>query len=329
MFSPWPPRKFDLIHAFNRIPIGHEPYVIGFESHLPRAFGLEDTALYRTMFASLASDRCKAIVAISECARNIFLDVARDRPGYDAVAGKLTVRYPNIEIPSMPESDLALEREPIRIIFVGNHFARKGGWVGLRMAELALKAGLPIQLDIVSTFQQGAGIWTDPTRPEYYQQFEYLKELPNVRLHSNLANAAVLELLDRSHFSLLATFGDTFGFSAIESMSRGVPVIATRQGALPEFIDDDVNGVLLDLEVNKHLEWVNTAAQDRDSEAFEAKFSAEVDRLAADALKRVAEVMGDPGKYEAMRAAARTQCIRLFSADDANTYWDALYERVA
>jgi hypothetical protein len=42
-------------------------------------------------------------------------------------------------------------RETIRLIFVGNNFARKGGIVALRLARRALAEGLPLQIHIVSS----------------------------------------------------------------------------------------------------------------------------------------------------------------------------------
>ena len=73
VFKPWPPRRFDLVHAFNRIPIGRCPFVIGFESHLPRAFGIEGGGWWDWMTGLLASERCRGIVAISEFSRRMFL----------------------------------------------------------------------------------------------------------------------------------------------------------------------------------------------------------------------------------------------------------------
>ena len=60
-------------------------------------------------------------------------------------------------------------------------------------------------------------------------------------------NSEVNALLRRSHFSILTTLGDTFGFSAIESMANWTPVIATRQGALPELdFGQNLNGLAID-----------------------------------------------------------------------------------
>lgn len=39
---------------------------------------------------------------------------------------------------------------------------------------------------------------------------------------------------------------DTFGYAALEAMSMGVPVVATRLNALPEVVQDGVTGVLID-----------------------------------------------------------------------------------
>ncbi len=44
----------------------------------------------------------------------------------------------------------------------------------------------------------------------------------------------------------LISFEEPFGFSVIESMACGTPVIATRRGSMPELVQDGVNGCLVD-----------------------------------------------------------------------------------
>jgi hypothetical protein len=99
IFNPFPLRKFDLIHAFNRIPIGLVPFVIGFESHLPRVFGREVWKIFAVLSKMLAGKRCRKFVAISQIAHRQFLQQHNGKPWFDDVASKLTVRYPNILIP--------------------------------------------------------------------------------------------------------------------------------------------------------------------------------------------------------------------------------------
>lgn len=323
IFNPLPLRRFDLIHAFNRIPLGLLPYVIGFESHLPRAFGMEGTPLWHMLTRSLASRRCRGIIAISEFARRIFLAQHGDQ--MPELRDKLHVRYPNIAIPAAGDALDPADNGPIRVVFTGNHFARKGGCVAVVLAELAHQRGLPLIVDIVSKLEVGGTIWTDPTDAAVYPPYLARLGLPNVRLHQNLPNTAVQDLMRQAHFTLLPTFGDTFGFTAIESMANHTPVIATRQGALPEVISHMQDGILLDLPVTELGEWVHLGRSDRQSTQFVQIWRDEVQRLAEAALEAIVQVTADRQIMASMRRAARFSVMR-FSADDANLYWDRFYD---
>jgi glycosyltransferase involved in cell wall biosynthesis len=325
VFNPLPLKRFDLIHAFNRIPISTLPYIIGFESHLPRGFGIETSLLFRYMTERLVSDKCRAIVAISQFARRIFLKAHDGSPYLSELSSKLHVRLPNMFIPITQDTCPSPSADRIRVLFVGNHFARKGGYVALRIAELAYQRKLPLRLDIVSQFQIGSASWTDPIDPTYFDQFRKLLALPNVHNHGTLPNSDVLNLVREAHFSLLTTFSDTFGFSAMEAMANYCPVIATRQGALPEFIHDEVNGIVLDIETNEFGEWIHLG-DDRSSVSFAKLHRDEVERLAQSAFHSILTLVANPSAYRAMRQSARSTAIRLFGADDANHYWDDLYD---
>lgn len=325
LFNPYPPRAFDLVHAFNRIPLGFTPFVIGFESHLPRGFGLEESRYYRQMTKLLASDRCRGIVAISHHARRTFEHTHRNSPYREVLQRKLSVRYPNLEVPSAPPDLTYTAGEPFVLSFVGNHFARKGGCVAVRVAEMALEKRLPLRVEIVSSLQVGREVWTDPLNPAFFDTYRTLLDLPNVRWHRALSNAAVHDLFRRSHMSLLTTFCDTFGYSAVESMIHGTPVIATRQGALPEFIADGRNGVLVDLETGADGEWVHIAHPDRASREYEAIVASGIERMAASVVEGIARCIEDPHHLAALRRNAWLDARRQFSAEAASTFWDQFY----
>jgi glycosyltransferase involved in cell wall biosynthesis len=326
LFNPFPPRRFDLIHAFNRIPVSRVPFIIGFESHLPRGFGIEQSVFFRKMTEQLISPKCRAIIAISQWARRLFLKMHEGSDYYDELYAKLHVRLPNMTIGSTDNVRCSTVQQPIRIVFVGNHFGRKGGCVTIRMAELATAHKFPMSFDIISKFEVGRPSWTDPTDERYFDHYRNLLTLPNVRYHGALPNPSVLSLVRQAHFSILTTFSDTFGFSAIESMANYTPVVATAQGALPEFVRDGDNGVLLDLATDNLGEWIHLR-DDRSSVRYAALHSEEVDRLARAALQRIMKLVDDTKAYHEMRRNAHTTAIELFSAEDATKYWDDMYER--
>jgi glycosyltransferase involved in cell wall biosynthesis len=326
VFNPWPLRRFDLVHGFNRIPLGKLPFVIGFESHLPRAFGQENTRYFRWITRILAGPRCKRIIAISEHARRIFLATHADSPMTDVLAKKLTVHYPNMEIPNIPDPMADAPPLPVKVVFVGNHFGRKGGCVAVRLAQIAIERAFPLEVHIVSNLEVGGGIWTDPLRCDFFDPYFALLKLPNVHHYGSLPNAKVRELLQTSHFTLLTTFSDTFGYSAIESMAHWTPVIGTQQSALQEFIEHAVNGVLLDLPLNNTGDWLYSATAERDTHAFEKIYRDEIERLAEETFADIVMLSHAPDKLSAMRAAARKTAVELFDANEANEYWDEVYE---
>jgi glycosyltransferase involved in cell wall biosynthesis len=326
IFNPFPLCKFDLIHAFNRIPIGVSPFIIGFESHLPRVFGREDWKVFAVLSKMLAGKRCRKIVAISQFALRQFLRQHADKPWFDSIASKVTVRYPNVVIPPGPDRFVASQDEAVRLVFVGNHFVRKGGLVALRVAQLANQQGFRLKVDIVSALQAGATSWIGPTRQGFFDEYHRLIDtLPNVTSHGSLPNAAVLDLVGQSHFLLLPTFSDSFGYSAIEAMARYTPVIATEQAALPEFVEDQVNGILLPLEKNEKGEWKHEGRTDRHLPAYESMFRDEVERLADQLFKKLQACVRTQSAYSGMRVKARSTAEALFASGDAQTFWDNLY----
>lgn len=324
VLSPLPLRKFDIVHAFNRIPLGVTPYVISFESHMPRGFGIEDSALYRFMMGQLLSKRCLGIGAISEHAKRIFIQSHKNHPEFEKLERKLFLRYPNMVIEDSADTYSDDAQYPIRVVFVGNHFARKGGCVGVRMAELALEQGIPLEVDIISTVEVGAVSWTDPQQPGYFDRYRKLLSLPNVRHLQNIPNDQVLEILRNAHFSLLTTFCDTFGYSVIESEANYVPVIGTAQGALPEFIHHQRNGILLPMETTEIGEWKHIA-DDRRTPEFAEVHAREVERMAQESLREIVTIMDDQNRYKSMRQAAYATAKSMFSSKDATRFWDEYY----
>ncbi|WP_321489439.1 glycosyltransferase family 4 protein [uncultured Hyphomonas sp.] len=320
----------DLVHVVNRIPFGARRMICSFESHIPRQFGLPgDAILTKMMLREITSNRCRRLVGMSHFAKRTALAMHEGTPAYDVIKAKMMVQHPNVELGQEGDRLKDDDGKTLILTFVGGHFVRKGGCVAVRIAEKALEQGLPIHVNIISSMQAGESVWSDPTDPAFLKKYTDLLSLPNVTHFEGLPNADAREVMGKSHFTLLPTFEDTFGFSAIESMAEYTPVIGTSVCALPEVIYPGRNGFLLHLERDELGEWVRPDKSERHTEAYTRLYDDTIETLADEALDHLRPLIGKPELLAGMRADARYTAEEMFSADVAGPRWDDLYERVS
>jgi glycosyltransferase involved in cell wall biosynthesis len=146
---------------------------------------------------------------------------------YGVNADKITVIPPGIDLaqwnfPREPHEG------PVRLLFVGGDFLRKGGATLLAAFRQALMARC--ELDIV-------------TRDKVDTQ-----GLTNVRVHSGLGpnSSALMALYRRADLFVFPTLGDSLPIVIMEAMASSLPVITTSVGAIREEVEDDVTGFLVE-----------------------------------------------------------------------------------
>ena len=323
-----------LLHAHNRIPIGHPRYILTFESHMPRDFGCQpDGLIHKVMMREIASRRCRRIIGLSHFAKKQFLHQNADAPELERLTAKLLVRHPNVIIPDREDplaEDLSAGKlDKLILTFGGGHFARKGGCVAVRFAQEARARNWPVHVNIVSSFQVGPSVWTDPVNDAFFDPYRRLLDQPSVTYHAGLPNAELTELFARSHFTLLPTFSDTFGYTAIEGMAGHTPVIATDIQAIPEFVKDEVNGLLLHLDTDEAGYWRAPGYDERHLKSYEDFFRDQVEYLVQQMLDRVEPYLGKPADLLKMRKASRFTAEQMFAPAVSAAFYDDFYERVA
>jgi len=73
------------------------------------------------------------------------------------------------------------------------------------------------------------------------------EKLNNVRTMGYLSGDDLFSVISGASFTIVPSESyETFGYSAIESLYLGRPVVASRIGGLPEIIDDRINGLLFE-----------------------------------------------------------------------------------
>lgn len=111
-----------------------------------------------------------------------------------------------------------------RLLFVGNDFVRKGGE---DLLEVFLESFSDIcELDIVTNADVN------------------LPAKPNLRIHRGIRpiSPEMLQLYRAADIFVMPTHEDVYGMVFIEAMAAGLPCIGTTVMAVPELVQDGVNG---------------------------------------------------------------------------------------
>lgn len=112
------------------------------------------------------------------------------------------------------------------------------------------------------------------------------------------AQKDVRPFLQRARVFLLPSEMESFGLAALEAMSSGVPVVASKVGGLPEVVEDGVTGFLHPV--------------------------GDVEAMAAS----VRRLLDDDALHARMSAAARARALRHFQITPIVERWEAAYARL-
>jgi len=260
----------DLLHFFNLISFGKKPWISTFETVLPYYYGIfkcfvgvhpdfnrmENTRAYAA-FDALASENCKAIIAISGNARDQQLNLVKNIvPKYfDAIYSKTSVLHPP-QLQIIEGMQVKNYNQDIVFVFLGNLFYNKGGLETLKAFSKLYEQNKNFKLIIISSFQSQDRYIKDEEETQ-----EILKNSPFINFMGSIPNAQVLKILKKAHVGLLPTFEETYGYSVLEFQAAGCPVITTNIGALTELNNNEI-GWVIDLPINKfkrctNIEFIN------------------------------------------------------------------------
>lgn len=239
--------RCDLVHQFNGLCFGGKPWVVTFETALPRwGWSAVPDWLVAQGVRLLASTGCGRIIALSECAAKIQRGFLRDKfPTYaTAVEAKLEVLHP-------PQKTLvsAWGQKPdgageLSFLMVGRDFFPKGGMEVLRVFNRLLKERINIRLVIVGRIESGQFV-SQTTATDLAEAQAILKQHSSrITHHPSLPYAEVLKLMQRTHVGLLPTWAETYGYSVLEAQAAGCPVITTDIRALPEINNEQVGWLI-------------------------------------------------------------------------------------
>jgi glycosyltransferase involved in cell wall biosynthesis len=204
--------EFDVIHnSFDFLPLSYASLVSTPMLTTIHGFSSEQIVPVYQKY----NHRC-AYVAISDSDRHRSLDYVR------------TIHH------GIDMDEFAAHNEPRHyLLFFGRIHPEKGT---ARAIEVARRAGLPL---VIAGIVQDQAYFERRVKPHIDGE--------RVRFLGPVNAQERAELLGKARALLhLIEFDEPFGFSVIEAMACGTPVIAHRRGSMPELVRHGKNGFLVD-----------------------------------------------------------------------------------
>ncbi len=161
----------------------------------------------------------RAFVTFSDWARRSLID------GYGVDQERITVIPPGIDLDLWPRPAPRDTQDPMRILFVGGDFARKGGEALLQAFHSGLHRHCELHLVTKSSVVPAAGVHV------------YHDLAPN--------SAGLRQLYATADIFALPTLADCYSHASIEAMSCGLPVVTCPVGGIPEIVHDGETGLLV------------------------------------------------------------------------------------
>jgi glycosyltransferase involved in cell wall biosynthesis len=156
---------------------------------------------------------------------------------------KIAVASPGIaKVPAsrLPHPKVLTANDPITLIAVGTLSRGKGQLDVVHM--LAQMLATNFRLHLIGDCAQNAS-YTEEMRA--FIQRSHLQE--SIIIHGSVPQQALFELLPQCDLYLSASSYESYSMAAAEAVAHGLPVLAYTTGAIGDWIEDGVNGVLIEL----------------------------------------------------------------------------------
>jgi glycosyltransferase involved in cell wall biosynthesis len=141
------------------------------------------------------------------------------------------------------DTDLFVNKEPknekVKIGIVANLQERKGHLDFIEMASILVEKGFSAEFHII-----GGDILASPRQPLLIEKVSTLGLAAFFNFHGQVQH--VLPLLHSLDILVCASHEEAFPISILEAMSVGLPIVATNVNGIPEAIEHNESGLLVD-----------------------------------------------------------------------------------
>jgi glycosyltransferase involved in cell wall biosynthesis len=207
----------------NQLTSGKEPVTWSYTIHGYHEFTAEDRNDLARKTSSAAF-----VVAISDYTRSQLMRLSPPRDWE-----KLHRVHCGVDLERFAYEPRDNPHDPPTVVTVGRLSPEKGQFAMLDAALVLKSRGVQVRMKII-----GDG----PSRAELHERARVLDVDDVVEFTGPVAPEVVAEELGNADVFCLASFAEGIPVSVMEALARGVPVVATYVGGVPELIETGVSG---------------------------------------------------------------------------------------
>lgn len=223
-----------LIHQ--ALNLGDTPYVAEFD--MPLALHNYNVKRHRKAFLRVRNlmerENLRTLLVFSEWSRRSFeMHYGKE------IGAKCRVVYP-LAAPQATNPPFEERQYDFCFISTPNQFRIKGGPEAVQAFQrVRSRLGNGIRLCIVANL------------PEANKALGNLDDYPGVEWRqSNLSQIEIAKLLGNSRCLVHPSMSDSFGVVILEALAAGCAIITSNFGSIPEMVEDNVNGFLINMPVS-------------------------------------------------------------------------------
>lgn len=222
-------QDYDLIHCCHCLSKNkNKPWVADIESEWQLYIGKKTKKSKERVRKILMNKNYKKIMPWTQTTANEIIEE------FPEIKDKIELIYPALPLPK----DKKIKHKEINLLFVGRYFYAKGGFHAVKVFDILTKK-----------YENVKGIVVSEVPGSVLKKYSKNKK---IKFFSLMPQKELFELHYNSDIFVYPGYSDSFGFSYLEAMSFGIPIITIDGFARKELVEEGKTGFIIE---NKGIIW--------------------------------------------------------------------------